>query len=107
MTNVKWLIALDMANVLMGNVFVPEDTLDQHASKLTAQTLVAPNMVSVWRGPVSADRAGADLPVIQWTTRPDNVCLIAQATVTLIWRPRNASAKDNGLEMTVLKNVVI
>jgi hypothetical protein len=45
MTNVKWLIALDMANVLMGNVFVPEDTLDQHASKLTARTLIAPNMV--------------------------------------------------------------
>ena len=35
MTNVKWLIALDMANVLMGNVFVPEDTLDQHASKVS------------------------------------------------------------------------
>ena len=52
---------------------------------------------------MSAVRAGADLPVIQWTTRPDNVYLIAQATVTLIWRPRNASAKDNGLEMTVLK----
>lgn len=47
MTNVKWLIALDMDNVLMGNVFVPEDTLDQHASKLTAQTLIAPNMVFV------------------------------------------------------------
>ena len=52
---------------------------------------------------MSADRAGGGLPVIQWTTRPDNVYLIAQATVTLIWRPRNASAKDNGLEMTVLK----
>ena len=52
---------------------------------------------------MSADRAGAGLPVTQWTMRPDNVCLIAQATVTLIWRPRNASAKDNGLEMTVLK----
>ena len=52
---------------------------------------------------MSVDRAGAGLPVTQWTTRPDNVCLIAQATVTLIWRPRNASAKDNGLEMTVLK----
>ena len=35
MTNVKWLIALDMANVLMGNVFVPEDTQDQHASKVS------------------------------------------------------------------------
>lgn len=56
---------------------------------------------------MSADRAGAGLPVTQWTTRPDNVCLIAQATATLIWRPRNASAKDNGLEMTVLKNDVI
>lgn len=56
---------------------------------------------------MSADRAGAGLPVTQWTTRPDNVCLIAQATVILIWRPRNASAKDNGLEMTVLKNDVI
>ena len=52
---------------------------------------------------MSADRAGAGLPVTQWTMRPDNVCLIAQVTVTLIWRPRNASAKDNGLEMTVLK----
>ena len=52
---------------------------------------------------MSADRAGAGLPVTQWTTRPDNVCLIAQATATLIWRPRNASAKDNGLEMTALK----
>ena len=37
MTNVKWLIALDMANVLMGNVFVPEDTLDQHASKVSTR----------------------------------------------------------------------
>ena len=52
---------------------------------------------------MSADRAGVGLPVTQWTMRPDSVCLIAQAMVTLIWRPRNASAKDNGLEMTVLK----
>jgi hypothetical protein len=56
---------------------------------------------------VSADRAGVGLPVTQWTMRPDSVCLIAQVMVTLIWRPRNASAKDNGLEMTVLKNDVI
>ena len=34
MTNAKWLIALDMANVLMGNVFVPEDTQDHPASKV-------------------------------------------------------------------------
>ena len=30
----RWLIVVDTANVLMGNVFVPEDTLDQHASKV-------------------------------------------------------------------------
>ena len=35
MTSVKWLIAVDMANALMGNVFVPEDTQDQPASKVS------------------------------------------------------------------------
>jgi general stress protein CsbA len=107
MTNAKWLIALDMANVLMGNVFVPEDTQDQPASKLTALTLVALDTVFVWRGPVSAVRAGGGLRVTQWIMRLDNVCLIAQVMVISIWRPKNASVKDNGLEMTALKNVVI
>ena len=35
MTNAKWLIVVDMANVLMGNVFVPEDTQDLHANKVS------------------------------------------------------------------------
>ena len=43
------------------------------------------------------------LPVTQWTMRPDSVCLIAQVMEILIWRPKNASVKDNGLEMTALK----
>ena len=34
MTNVRSLIAVDTANVLMGNVFVPEDTQEQHATKV-------------------------------------------------------------------------
>jgi hypothetical protein len=107
MTNAKWLIALDMANVLMGNVFVPEDTQDHPASKLTAQTPVAPDMDFVLKGPVSAVRDGGGLRVIQWTTRPGNVSLIAQGMAISIWKPKNASVKDNGLEMTALKNVVI
>ena len=39
MTNAKWLIVVDMANVLMGNVFVPEDTPDTHASKVRKKTI--------------------------------------------------------------------
>ena len=34
MTSVKWLIAVDMANALMGNVFVPEDIQEMLASKV-------------------------------------------------------------------------
>lgn len=37
MTNAKWLIAVDTANVLMGNVFVPEDTQDPHASNVSSR----------------------------------------------------------------------
>jgi hypothetical protein len=39
MTNAKWLIAVDMANVLMENVFVPEDTLDKRANKVSTKPL--------------------------------------------------------------------
>ena len=39
MTNAKWLIVVDMANVLMGNVFVPEDTQDQPANKVRNRVL--------------------------------------------------------------------
>ena len=42
MTNAKWLIALDMANVLMGNVFVPEDTQDQPANKVRKDIVIQP-----------------------------------------------------------------
>ena len=35
MTSVKWLIAMDMANVLMGNVFVPEDIQEMLANKVS------------------------------------------------------------------------
>ena len=52
---------------------------------------------------MSAVRAGGGLLVTQWTMRLDNVCLIAQVMVISIWRPKNASVKDNGLEMTALK----
>ena len=40
MTNAKWLIALDMANVLMGNVFVPEDIQEMLANKVNTMLLV-------------------------------------------------------------------
>ena len=35
MTNVKWPIAVDMVNVLTESVFVPEDTQDTHANKVS------------------------------------------------------------------------
>ena len=71
--------------------------------QLTAQTPVAPDMDFVLKGPVSAVRAGGGLRVIQWTTRLGNVYLIAQVMAISIWKPKNASVKDNGLEMTALK----
>ena len=40
MTSVKWLIAVDMANALMGNVFVPEDIQEQDANKVNTMLLV-------------------------------------------------------------------
>ena len=52
---------------------------------------------------MSVGKAGGALPAIQWTMRPDNVCLTVLVMATSIWRPKNASAKDNGLEMTALK----
>ena len=39
MTNAKWPIALDMANVLTESVFVPEDTQDTHANKVSKQLI--------------------------------------------------------------------
>ena len=39
MTNAKLRIALVMANVSMENVFVPEDTRDTHANKVSKQLI--------------------------------------------------------------------
>jgi len=107
MTNVKWLIAVDMANVLMGNVFVPEDTQDPTASKPTALIPAAQAMVFVWKELASVGRDGEAPLATLWTTRQDNVCLIAQVTETLIWRPKSAFVKDNGQAMTARKRDVI
>ena len=40
MTSVKWLIAVDMANALMGNVFVPEDIQEMLANKVNTTMLL-------------------------------------------------------------------
>ena len=40
MTSVKWLIAVDMANALMGNVFVPEDIQEMLANKVNTTTML-------------------------------------------------------------------
>ena len=69
MTSVKWLIAVDMANALMGNVFVPEDIQEMLANKVNTTTMLLVVIVVVYiplfpithregkyDGPTSSDR---------------------------------------------------
>lgn len=62
----------------------------------TARIPVALDMAFVSRDPAFVGKAGEVLPATLLTMRPDNVCLIAQAMGTLIWKHKNASVKDSG-----------
>ena len=70
---------------------------------MTALTRAVLATDSALKDLVYADKDGEVLLATLWTTRPDNVCLIVPVMATSIWRPKNASVKDNGLEMTALK----
>jgi hypothetical protein len=107
MTSVKWLIAVDMANALMGNVFVPEDIQEMLANKLIVLTQIVQITDFVSKDLVFVDKDGEVQLVQQLIMRPDNACQIAQDMETLTSKPKNVSVEVSGLEMTVPKNVVI
>lgn len=51
------------------------------------------------KAPVFVGKAGEVQPAILLTMKPDNVCLIAQAMGTSIWKHKNAFVKDSGRAM--------
>ena len=76
MTNAKWLIAVDTANVLMGNVFVPEDTQDQPASKVSMNE----KKNNYWLSPGNSTPGGLAQP----TARFSWWCMRSEAKKTLM-----------------------